>query len=370
MKKDSTLPTVVIAMNAFREGGSQTYAFTLARMLKDYGIRPVLIAKPGPWFSEARESADAIRVIWREGTSLDSSGPLKRVLLRAMETLSAIRLSRLIMGSALVISSQPGPTAFFSSKSQKYWPGIPRVALVHGTTPVEWPFYDHQNTVEGLTRLLAATPETSAFLRQSVSGLTVDEIGNLFRANLYWGSDLDTVIQKYDSSGPVIFLGTLTPNKVGPISALFDAISTLDRKLVVVGGGPNESALRSIVTDNGWGNDITFAGAVSDPRPWIQKSSLVVTAGRGAIESMAGGRPTLVATSDGVHGIARLDNLTELANFNFTGRTPSSQYPASESMVQHLQEGLSMQRHERLDIARLMNSVGSLDAIVSAVHGA
>lgn len=368
MHKDSAPPIVIIAMNTFRAGGSQTYAFTLAKMLKDQGFRPVLVAKSGPWFKEATKSAQVIRVLWSEGTAHGTPNPAKRMVLRATETLSAIRLSSLVRQAALVITSQPGPTSFFSSKSSRHWPKIKQLALVHGTSAVEWPFPDHARTLGRLNGLLAATDETSAFLCKSAPGKTVRDIGNLFRGELFWGERLDQIIQEYRPSGPVVFLGTLTPNKTGPLSALFSAVASLDARLVVVGGGPHESALRKLAEDSGLAHRISFAGAVSDPRPWITQAAVVVTAGRGAIESMAAGRPTLIATSDGVHGLANLDNLAELERFNFTGRTPSSREPSTELMTRELTSGFQLNATERVEIAKRMGSVGSINPIIQAIN--
>jgi glycosyltransferase involved in cell wall biosynthesis len=242
------------------------------------------------------------------------------------------------------------------------------MALVHGTSAVEWPFRDHHATLSGLAGLLAATAETSAFLRANAPSLSVEDIGNLFRGELFWGNRLDEIIHDYRTSGPVVFLGTLTPNKTRPLSALFTAVASLDRQLIVVGGGPHAASLQRAVEEQGLDSHISFVGAVTDPRPWLAQASLVVTAGRGAIESMAAGRPTLIATSDGVHGIAYLNDLAQLETFNFTGRTPSSEAPETERMIRELTDGFSMHSDERVQIAARVRSIGSTTPIISAIN--
>ncbi|MBN3499300.1 glycosyltransferase [Arthrobacter pascens] len=352
MLKDSSRPVVIIAMNAFRPGGSQTYAFALARMLHDQGIQPVLVAKPGPWFKEASFSAPCVRVMWREGTASENSRWMKRLLLRVLEAASARHLAIKVKNAALIISSQPGPTAFFSKYSLRNWPEAKRMALVHGTTPVEWPFRDHVETVSQLSGLLAATSETSAFLKDQAPNMTVDELGNIFRAEMYWGQNASEIVDTYDRQGPAVFLGTLTPNKTAPLAALFSAVASLGVSLVVVGGGPQEDELRRSVQERGLESQVTFVGAVTDPRPWIVRASVVVTAGRGAIESMAAGRPTVVATSDGTHGLATLSGIEELQRYNFTGRTPSSMQATPDEMSLALTEALALNETERLTLSK------------------
>ncbi|APX02895.1 hypothetical protein BWQ92_15310 [Arthrobacter sp. QXT-31] len=359
---------MIIAMNAFRPGGSQTYAFALARMLDNHGIEPVLVAKPGPWYKEAKLSARSIRVMWREGTATGGRNWVKKIVLRALEAASARRLATVANKASLIVTSQPGPTAFFAEHSDRQWPAVKRMALVHGTTQVEWPFRDHTSTMSRLAGLLAATSETSKFLKIQSPNTPVEEIGNIFRAEMYWGDALGQVIEGYDPNGPVIFLGTLTPNKTAPLSALFVAVADLGLELIVVGGGPQESELRQSVQEQGFQTNITFVGAVTDPRPWITRASVVVTAGRGAIECMAAGRPTIVATSEGTHGLATLSNLDELQSYNFTGRTPSSTQPTPGKLTQAVTEARRLDPHERCEIAEAMHEVGTIAPIVNAVH--
>lgn len=365
--KDSSRPVVIIAMNAFRPGGSQTYAFALARMLTDRGVQPVLVGKPGAWFREASLAAPSVRVIWREGTASGDVHWMKKPLLIILEAVSARYLATKYRNAALILSSQPGPTAFFSKYSPRYWPIAKRAALVHGTTPVEWPFYDHAETISKLHGLFAATSETAAFLNSQVTNICVNELGNIFSADMYWGPGITEIIGNYDSEGPAVFLGTLTPNKTAPLAALFSAVEKINQRLVVVGGGPEEGRLRRLVQENGLQSNVDFIGAVTDPKPWIIKASVVITAGRGAIESMSAGRPTIVATSDGTHGLARLSGLEELRRYNFTGRTPSSTPPTHQKMSQALADAQALSEKERTAIARAMSAVGSIEPVMDAI---
>lgn len=367
MQKESGRPTVVIAMNAYRPGGSQTYAFTLAKLLEERGYSPLFVAKHGPWFKEAARIARAKRVLWTEGTAKQRFSLIKRLTFPIAEAVCALRLAKEVGLASLIITSQPGPTAFFARMSKRHWPGVSHLALVHGTTDVEWPLRDHDETLRQLSGLLAATPETSAFLRKNTE-LKVEDIGNLFRGELFWGDELPEVIDDFDPYGPVVFLGTLTANKTGPLAALLAATAASARRLIIVGGGPVEATLRRMVEEQRLTDLVSFTGPVEDPRKWIRSASAVVTAGRGALESMSGGRPTIVATSDGVHGLARLNNLSELLRFNFTGRTPSAQQPDADDMSRHLNDGIAMQKAERHEIARRMRNLGTLDPIIDFIN--
>lgn len=362
-------PTVVIAVNAFRAGGSQTYAFTLARMLSDHGLRPVLVGKRGPWIRAAKETGRVVTVMWREGTATESIGRTKRVAFVFLEAWSAWRLRRTVRNASLIISSQPGPTAFFSDHSANYWPGVRRYALVHGTTAVEWPFRDHEKTVASLSGLMTATQEAAETLEQNEVSTRVAHIGNLYSAQLFWQDELEEVRRTYRADGPIVFLGTLTPNKTAPLVSLFAAVKRSNRNLVIVGNGPDINRLRHIVQERGLTDLVRFAGRMDDPRPVIAAASVVVTAGRGAIESMSAGRPTIVATSEGTHGLARLHRLDELEAFNFTGRTPTSKEHDDTLMTQEIDSAWELGGAERSAIAERFQRVGSILPILKAVDG-
>ena len=336
-------------------------------MLSDAGVSPILVAKSGSWDDEASTTGRAIRVTWREGTAADSNSRTRGTVLRGLEELSALRLGKLIRNASLLVTSQPGPTAFFSKTSGRYWPNAGHAALVHGTSSVEWPFHDHNQTLEGLDDLFAATPEVYKMLRLEAPEKRISQIGNLFRAEGFWGTDLPNVIQNYCPAGPIVFLGTLTPNKTAPLKSLIEALKTQGSKLQVLGAGPELPSLKDLATKLGASDRIEFIGAVSDPRPWLKSASVVVTAGRGAIESLSGGRPAIIATSEGNHGLARHADLLELESYNFTGRTPSSEANSSEAMARALASVRSLTKDERHLVAESFASVGSIDPILMAL---
>ncbi|MCM0615267.1 glycosyltransferase [Paenarthrobacter sp. TYUT067] len=338
-------------------------------MLSEHGYRPVLVGKKGPWIGAARNAADVIQVTWREGTAADEISSAKTAVLKCLEMLSVLKIRRTVRKASLVISSQPGPTAFFSERSALNWPAVRRYALVHGTTAVEWPFRNHAQTVASLDGLLAATNEAFKAMKSVVVSPPIDLIGNLFSADLFWDESLTEVRDAYDPSGPIVFLGTLTPNKTAPLISLLEAVKETDRRLVVVGDGPDIERLRRLASEGNIANRVDFVGRIDDPRQEIASASVVVTAGRGAIESMSAGRPTIVATSEGTHGLARINALEELESYNFTGRTPASREHSGNFMAQEVRHAWELDRVERAAIAERLSRVGSVKPILRALNG-
>lgn len=367
MSLRSPRPLVVIAMNAFRPGGSQSYAFTLARMLQQRGYSTVLVGKSGSWLPRARSVSEARSVIWQEGTAYPNQPWHKRALLTAGESISARLLRKVIADADLIVTSQPGPTAFFSRWSS-FWPKASRVALVHGTSEVEWPFRDHEETTRGLDAIFAATAEAYSLVARCHPLKRVDCLGNLYRADLFWGKDHSEVVAAYDKDGPVVFLNTLTSNKTPPLYALLGAMQSTERKLIVVGGGPEFENVTTRISSLGLSSRVVMAGATDDPRQWISSSSVVVTAGRGAIEAMSAGRPVVIATSDGCHGLARSKDLQMLRSYNFTGRTPSSLQNNPETLGAAVAEAEDLEDAERLALARSTAAIGSIDPLCTLIE--
>ena len=238
---------------------------------------------------------------------------------------------------------------------------------MHGVSQVEWPFRQHTKVIDGLDALFAATPETLDMLRLQAPTKRAQLIGNLFRAEDFWGSRGSSVIENYSRDGPVVFLGTLTPNKTVPLRSLLRSMKSIRQDLIVVGGGPDLGELMSLAEVYGVLGKVNFVGSKTDPRPYMESASVVISGGRGAIESLSAGRPTIVATSDGLHGLVRQQDLHDLEMHNFTGRTSQSVTSTSEQMLAEVNAGSFLAPSERAAIASQMRSVGSIDPILRAI---
>lgn len=350
-------PFVVMGMNALRHGGSQSYAMTLVQLLQDRGVSTVVVAKRGALSTSFRRVARVHHVHWREGDAGQRRSPLKEVLLRAGEVASSLIIARTVAAPELVIVSQPHPTAFLARFAARHWPGVPVVALVHGTTRVEWP---PACPVGAVSAVMAANAGTAELLGERL-GRPIPNLGNVFSSALYWRGYTAT---QDAPRGHLLFLGTLTPNKTPP---LFDLILALreGERLVVCGGGPDIGRLREAASDSV--GDVAFAGTVDDPRTLIDGASAVVSAGRGAIEALSRGKPVVVATAEGVHGVARVADLDELAFHNLTGRTPHSTPSSPSRMRDAVDDAVLLDPSELKTLAAHHAKIGDITPLLGLI---
>ncbi len=96
--------------------------------------------------------------------------------------------------------------------------------------------------------------------------------------------------------------------------ALMESLPLLHKKakLVIVGDGENAPFLREkgrAISEALGYEAILFAGAVSDVKPYIDESDIVVAPSRAAMEGMACGKPTILSGSQG-HGGIFSENIT------------------------------------------------------------
>jgi len=121
----------------------------------------------------------------------------------------------------------------------------------------------------------------------------------------------------------------LRPEKhLGTLIRAFARLSRKDTKLVIVGSGPEESALRALVGELGIGESCHFEPATSEVAAWLNQTDIFVLPSRteafsnSLMEAMAcsccvlatrvGGNPELI--DDGTNGILfEVDNVDELA---------------------------------------------------------
>lgn len=356
-RRDGQTPTVVISVNAFRHGGSQSYAIALGQLLHEQGFAVVFVGKRGALSSRVRRVAPVIHVAWREGERDSGRSRAKDALLLWAEAVSRGRLRRRLRGHVIAVASQPFPIAFFADLARRD-PRIRAViALVHGTTPVEWP---PACDIGRLDAVFAANGGTAAHLGDEL-GSPVPDLGNLFSAEAYWG----TIPRPATPGRHILFLGTLAPSKTAPLRALIDALRP-GETVIVCGDGPERRALEAHAA--GLDAAVDFLGAVDDPRELIAGARAVVAAGRGAIEALSAGRPVVVATTEGIHGAARLTELEALRFHNYTGRTPASAPASAARMRQALDDALSIPPEELARLADAHAKVGDPAPLLAVIQ--
>lgn len=241
------------------------------------------------------------------------------------------------------------------------------MALVHGHTNAEWPPLGYKkDTRVPLDRIFAATVESQAFLSSQGHEST------FLRKSIFSRRVLGEIPSPTEPTKVknVAFLGTLTKNKTAPLRALLELIASQEQlHLTVIGNGPDRSDLTSEASRLGVSSRCDFLGSLADPRPILKNSDLVVTAGRGALESLSAGIPTVIATSDGVHGLARVQDVESLFAFNFTGRTPQSTMGFFEELRSSVSEAAVLSREERSTLSETVHLVGDLRSVLTALDG-
>lgn len=361
-------------MNALRYGGSQTYAFTLCDILRESGLHPIIIAKSGSLSDTARRHAQIIHVRWVEGTARTDGSYAKKAILHAkkaiLHTLAILSLLRVALLTirkppCAIIASQPWPIYYMGMSKHLLWRSATRIALIHGFTSVEMPPPVAKRTFSLYEGVFATTHEAKSHLA-SEHAIQAHFIGNLFDADAYWQGipPRETTYQ----STPIIFLGTLTPNKVAPLHALFPLLQSFRHlMLTVVGDGVARRDLEEHTVRLGVTRQVNFEGAVDDPRTIIHRARLVVTAGRGVIESASHGCPVVVASSDGIFGPLRLRNLELCSSYNFTGRAPGSLSPSSTHIADAITEASALSRSELAAIAQKLRRVGDVTKLLTMI---
>lgn len=100
----------------------------------------------------------------------------------------------------------------------------------------------------------------------------------------------------------ILAIGRLAPEKGFDVALRsFAALNDPEARLVLLGEGPEEAALRALAQTLGIADQVTFAGYVRDPRPWLARARLLLVSswheGFGAVivEALGMGRP-VVAT--------------------------------------------------------------------------
>jgi glycosyltransferase involved in cell wall biosynthesis len=355
-------PSVILAMNSFRLGGSQTYALTLAGILEAAGVEVTIIAKSGPLEAEARHRASrVVTTRWQEGTATDSPPAWKRALYSLNEKRLIAELGRLKPPDA-IISSQPFPMRQAARWKEKLWPDTRVAGLIHGTMAVEYPPADLSLINPLIDHWFASTRETHLRLRGEGHQATL--LGNIFRGAEYWRERIDPA----DTFNSLLFCGTLTPNKTAPLFVTLHHLSRNSRlQLTVVGGGPDKSRLEESAKRLGITSRVNFAGPQVDTRQFVAASDCVIGAGRVVIEAASAGRHVVVASSEGVHGPLRSQTFHDASASNFTGRSLSSVPVTEAAMAGALAEACMTPREELVKLQEQTWNVGDATPLLDFV---
>lgn len=345
-------------MNALRFGGSQTFAASLAERLCDAGFEVAIVAKRGENSATFEKECRVQHVLWAEGSGGD--GGVRQAAARWAGYASLARLTKQLRRNPPVawVASQPWPIHYAAVSRRLIWPDAARIGLVHGTTAVEIPPPGGVRELVAMDRVYTTTPEAATALRERYRVEALN-LGNIFDADSYWERPrLPTPLGHRLER--VLFLGTLTGNKVAPLRALLELAAGMPRlRVTVTGAGPERLSLEALAGRTIPGRS-RFTGGLTDPREEIEGADLVVAAGRAAIEAASRPRRVVVANGDGVLGALRPDRIGLCRDHNFTGRAPGSGPATPTEMARALHEA------EALDTAALAANASELSRVGDA----
>ncbi|HET8566507.1 MAG TPA: hypothetical protein VFL77_08550 [Solirubrobacterales bacterium] len=266
------------------------------------------------------------------------------------------------------IASQPWPIHYSVASRSFLWPGAARIGLVHGTTAVELPPPGGARELAAMAAIYTTTAEAGAVLMERY-GIDSVNLGNLFDADAYWQRPRLATRSCDRPPDRVLFLGTLTANKVAPLEALLElAARQLRLRVTVTGDGPERLSLEGLAQRLAAGR-VTFTGGLIDPREEIERSDLVVAAGRAAIEAASRPRRVIVANGDGVFGALSPGRIALCRDYNFTGRAPGSGPPSAAEMARAMREAEALDAEALVANAAELSQVGDVRPLLDFLGG-
>lgn len=369
-KREAAQPTVIVSFNALRFGGSQTLAHSLASRLSRCGFNPVIVGKRGRKSAWFERRWDVQHVVWAEGVGAKGGFKQRLAVWSGYASIARLAISLRSHPPVAWIASQPWPIHYAAVTRRVLWPDAIRIGLVHGTTEVELPPPRGRRDLAGMDRFVTSTEEAVEELRASY-GIEGTCIGNLFNADEYWErprlADRTPTGEAAASQLRVLFLGTLTTNKITPLRALLQLAADGRRlEVTIVGDGPERAGLEALARRRGL--RARFMGALLDPRAEIERADIVVTGGRGAIEAGSRPRPVVVATSDGVFGALTPDRLRACRAHNFTGRASGSEPVTPAAIARALEETERIGTDDLASNAASLAEVGDIEPLLELLR--
>jgi peptidoglycan/xylan/chitin deacetylase (PgdA/CDA1 family)/glycosyltransferase involved in cell wall biosynthesis len=207
-------------------------------------------------------------------------------------------------------SRASGWVAFFAAKIAR----VPLVTTVHGRQPTHFS-----------RKLIRAFGELALPICEAVRDNIVDELGvhpervRLVR-NGVDAPRLAHLPNEAHTPLTITLVGRLSKEKGELAYRILTALVPLlqrrnDVVMQVVGGKEIPPALQALQAQAP--TKIAFTGYVEDVTAHIARSTLLIGAGRSAIEGMLLGKPVIAVGEARLHGLVRVDNLAEVLRTNF-----------------------------------------------------
>lgn len=354
---------VWIFLNAFRHGGSQTYALELTRRLRAHA-NVLVVAKAGPvrpLFRDADVETKAVR--WREGYATMPLPVHRRAAhsVRELWTKHELRREAAVEAPDLVIASQPWPIRFASGTPWNT--ECPIVALYHGPSKWEFPPAGGRATIASIDAHFTISDEAADALEPLIGTRPV-VLGNLFDGAAFWRQSDAWLCPRNEQPRHVTLVSTMTATKALPVSILLEALSLRlsDWTATVVGEGPELHHHRAHAQSLGVAERVAFTGGTLDPRPFYLQATVVIGMGRAALEPASRGVPVVIASEDGLRGPLLPSTYDDAMKFNFTGRGGCPTLSV-DSLTHSILGAASLSADDRNEVAHLASHNGDTNAL-------
>ncbi len=306
---------ILLVTMSMRIGGAETHIYELARGLKKRG-HEVHVASSGGVFAEKLMEMG----ISHETLPLDRRAPL--AMLRAKKGLGALILREKY---DIVHAHARIPAFLCASLYQKHrFRFVTTDHLDFKLTPLLKRLTDWGEFAFAVSEDLKHYLMEHYGVKEERIALTVNGIDT----ERFAPAPPDARLRAALSAGerPVILhISRLDAPVIHCASALMDAMPLLKREavLVIVGDGDHAEELSEkadAVNERLGYSAVRLVGAISDVKPYILASDIIVSPSRAALEGMAAGKPTIVSGSQGHGGIFTEALAGEAARSNFCFR--------------------------------------------------
>ena len=292
---------IAFVCGSFNGGGTEQFLVRILRTLDRARFEPyvVVLDDTGPLRDDVHRLA-AVIPIHLTGKLFNRQGVRELFRLRRILRTSKVELVHVLIERATVYGAFAARLA-----------GIPVVASQRNmrTTMDRVLNYLYLFTFRHFVRHIITNS------RAIVTWLEDQKIHNAPFTVIYNGipaSRLLPVVERNNPEGPIVVCAVARlMTAIKGQHLLIDAVSRLvsaryDLRLVLVGSGPDETALRALAIERGIADRIEFAGYLADPTEILEASDICVLSSymegfpNAVVEYLAAGRPTIATAVGGV----------------------------------------------------------------------
>lgn len=364
---------IIIAINTMNIGGSETYVITLAKELKQRGHNVTVVSTGGALVEDLAESGIKHYTVKMPLYGSTSSEPVTneaRYLASIIASwirrpwkilwffIGVIQFIKIIKREKIDIlhSNQPGPTLITYLASQIT--RAPFVTTVHGTLRNEFPPIGLRFIRKKFRKIIVISDEIKEHLIKNY------RIDSQKISVIYNGIDLKKFYPDVNMAG----LNTWSMNDLrrvvhigggggGGLKSMLDAVPIIAQKVpdveIVIPRKDDELNILARKINQQFDREVVrIIRPTKDIIGIISSSEVVVAIGRSALETMACGKPVVLAGrrtgpfGGSFGGVISKDNISEIKKYNFSGRN-SSEVTSPENMAEAIIKLLTDEKYRQ-----------------------